>query len=497
MRLIEIASYLRLTFLRWKGFSRSDAATMKKILVFLCVSFSAVPVGSSFSEQISNDADPWWKWDYATGNWFGVRTALEDRGVEISGGYTAEVWGNTTGGLEQGAVYTGLLDFGATADLEKLVGWKGASVSTTWIWLSGRDASEDLVGNFLTVSNIAGFNTLRMLELWFQQDFLQRGDDAPPGLSIRVGQLTADSEFVISDYGALFTNGTFGWPAFLYTNIPEGGPGYPVGTLGVRVAVNPWEWITVQSAVFQGNVFAQDVNRHGFKWDLNPDLGYFWINELQVRWNQSEDTNALPGQAKFGAWFQTADFADPFFDENGLPLADSSSSGSPKTHPWNFGFYWILDQMLYREPRKLAAGTGLGKDGNSVPTANGSKQIIEKPSKQGLGWFGRIAFEPQNRNFVGFYFDTGLVYAGLIPTRDEDEIGIGFVYAQLTNGARQTLELEGSRRVGAEMVLELTYKAVLTPWLYIQPDAQLIINPGATQDLNNALVIGGRVSINF
>ncbi len=57
------------------------------------------------------------------------------------------------------------------------------------------------------------------------------------------------------------------------------------------------------------------------------------------------------------------------------------------------------------------------------------------------------------------------------------------------------MELEGSRGVDAEMVLE--FEAILTPWLYIQPDAQLIINPGATQDLNNAFVIGGRVSINF
>jgi porin len=193
-------------------------------------------------------------------------------------------------------------------DLEELVGWKGARVRTTWLWLSGRDASEDLVGNFLTISNIAGFNTLRMLELWFQQDFFQRGDDVASGLSIRLGQLTADREFIISDYGALFTNGSFGWPAFVYTNIPEGGPGYPMGTLGIRVALNPWEWMTLQSAVFQGNVFAQDVNRHGFRWDLNSDQGYFWINELQVRWNQ--DTKALPGQAKFGAWFHTADFPD-------------------------------------------------------------------------------------------------------------------------------------------------------------------------------------------
>jgi porin len=469
---------------------------MKKPLLLLCLSFSMVFGASSSSEQVSNDADPWWKWDYGTGDWFGMRTALEDEGVEISGGYTTEGWGNTTGGLKRGAVYTGLLDFGATIDLEKLVGWKGASVSTTWLWLSGRDASEDLVGNFLTISNIAGFNTLRMLELWFQQDFFEPGDDRPAGLSIRVGQLTADSEFVISDYGALFTNGTFGWPAFLYTNIPEGGPGYPMGTLGIRVAVNPWEWMTLQSAVFQGNVFAQNVNRHGFKWDLKSDEGYFWINELQVRWNQ--DTKALPGQAKFGAWFHTADFADPFFDEDGVPLVDADSSGNPETHSWNYGFYWILDQMLYREPgRESEPPTSLGKDGKSVSSSKESKQVEEEPSKQGLGWFGRIAFEPQDRNFVGFYFESGLVYTGLIPTRDEDQVGVGFVYAQLTNGARKTLELEGSRGVGAEMVLEFTYKAILTPWLNIQPDAQFIINPGATQDLNNSFIIGMRASVNF
>jgi porin len=470
---------------------------MKKALFFLCVSFSALVAGSSPPEQIESGADSWWTGDYATGDWLGVRTTLEDKGVEISGGYTAEVWGNTTGGLKQGAVYTGLLDFGATVNLEKLVGWKGASVSTTWLWLSGRDASEDLVGNFLTISNIAGFNTLRMLELWFQQDFFQPGDDGASGLSIRLGQLTADSEFIISDYGALFTNGSFGWPAFLYTNIPEGGPGYPMGTLGIRVAVNPWEWMTLQSAVFQGNVFAQDVNRHGFRWDLNSDLGYFWINELQVRWNHGENANALPGQAKFGAWFHTAGFADPFFDGDGVPLAGEDSSGNPQTHPWNYGFYWILDQMLYREPAESVTAAGFRKDGKSVAAGKGSEQVVEKPSQQGVGWFGRIAFGPQNRNFVGFYAESGLVYTGLIPTRDEDQVGIGFAYAQLTNGARKTLEFEGSHGVGAEMLLEVTYKAILAPWMYVQSDAQFIINPGGTQDLNNAFVLGGRVSINF
>ena len=454
----------------------------KKIaLLALLAAASAAQAGSPVTDQqIEPGATPWWEWDHMTGDWFGVRHQLEDKGVEFFGGYTVEVWGNTTGGLKQGAVYTGLLDFGVNLDFEKLVGWEGASFSTTWLWLSGRDASEDLAGNFLTVSNIAGFNTLRMFEMWFQQELFDGK------LSIRFGQLAADSEFVISDYGSFFLNGTFGWGPFLYTNLPEGGPGYPMGTLGVRVAYNPWEWLTVQSAVFQGNPFAQDVNRHGFRWDLDSSNGYTWLNEFQFRWNQ--DNDALPGQAKFGAWFQTAQFADPYYDEDGIPLADADSSGNPLLREWNYGFYWIVDQMLYRE--SSPASTTYDKDGKAVATKT-------EPSSQGLGWFGRIAFEPQDRNFLGFYFDTGLVYTGLIPTRDEDRFGVGFAYAQLTKGARRLLQDEGSTGVGAEMALEVSYEAVLTPWMTIQPDVQFIINPGGTQDLNSAFLVGGRLSVVF
>ena len=117
--------------------------------------------------------------------------------------------------------------------------------------------------------------------------------------------------------------------------------------------------------------------------------------------------------------------------------------------------------MLYREPGKAEpAVSGLSKDGKSVASSKASVAAEdEEASNQGLGWFGRIAFGPQNRNFVGFYVESGLVYTGAIPTRDEDQVGVGFVYAQLTNGARRTLELEGSRGVGAEMVLEVTYQA--------------------------------------
>lgn len=423
--------------------------------------------------RAQSEAAPILEWQQVTGDWQGVRPALSDHGVEIFGGYTVEVWGNTSGGLETGAVTTGLLDFGAEVDLEKALGWQGATVSTTWLWLSGRDASEDLVGNFLTISNIAGFNTLRMFELWFQQALLE------DKISLRIGQLSADSEFLISDYSGLFINGTFGWPALASTNLPNGGPGYPMGTPGARLAVNPVDWFTFQTAVFQGNVFAQDVNRHGFRWSLDAETGYTFLNEAQVRWNHRDDESGLPGQLKTGAWFQTGQSADA--------LAGTTSSG-------NCGFYAVLDQMLYREP---SSPTGLGREGKAV--ASGKKNMLptEEKSDQGLGCFGRIGFAPADRNFVCFYFDTGLTYKGLVPTRDNDTLGVGFGCAHLSRGAREGLASEGSSPEGAEMVLECTYQAELTPWLVVQPDVQYIIHPGGTSTLGNALVVGGRASITF
>jgi porin len=421
----------------------------------------------------------WLSADGITADWEGLRASLAGSGVEFQGVEQAELWGNTMGGLKQGTLYTGLLKFGLNLDLEKAVGWCGASVATTWLWLSGRDASQDLVGNFLTISGDAGFDTLRMFELWFQQNML---DDK---ISLRFGQISADTEFVISKYGATFINSTLGWPAFMYMNLPGGGPAYPMGTLGVRLAVDPLNWFRFQTAVFQGNVYAQDVNLHGFRWRLDRQNGLFSINEAQFSWDQGDHQTGLPGQFKAGAWLDTAQFAEP--NDNKLVRG-------------NYGFYFILDQMLYPKSAEMAQASTTGrKDGKSALSNAGGEGItaVEPPSDQGLGWFGRIAFEPLDHDFVGFYFDTGMAYKGLIPNRDGDTLGVAFGYAKLSSGAQRAMTDEGSVGVGAEMVLEATYLAQITKWLSIQPDVQLIINPGGNRDLTNALVIGGRVSITF
>jgi porin len=156
--------------------------------------------------------------------------------------------------------------------------------------------------------------------------------------------------------------------------------------------------------------------------------------------------------------------------------------------------------MLYREPAQKAENTDAERQsGKSTPGKSDGKGLTsaEPKSDQGLGYFGRIALEPQNSNFVGFYFDTGLTYKGLTPTRGDDTLGVAFAYARLTSGAKDAALGEGSVGVGSEMVLEATYQVQVTKWLNLQPNVQFIFNPGGNQDLANAVVVGGRVSITF
>jgi porin len=104
-------------------------------------------------------------------------------------------------------------------------------------------------------------------------------------------------------------------------------------------------------------------------------------------------------------------------------IAESTTSG-------NYGIYFILDQMLFCEPS---------------PAPSHSSVSLAK-SDQGLGGFGRLAFQPYDRNFLNFYFDTGL-----IPRRDDDTIGLAFAYAQVGSAAgnpsaltRATRQAKGS-----------------------------------------------------
>lgn len=391
----------------------------------------------------------------------GFRTRAAEKGVTFTAQYIAEIWGNPAGGISQGTVYTGLMTLEAKIDLQKLLAWRGASFSTRWYWLSGQDISAEHVGNIFTASNIAGYATIRMNELWLQQNF--SGDR----ISIRVGQLGADSEFYVSTYALVFLNAALSWSPTLFTNTPNGGPVYPMSAPAIRLALTPVNWLNYHGAVFQGNPFAQNVNRYGFRWNLSSSNGYFSIHELTFRVNQESGPRSLPGTFKIGGWFDTA------------PDANGSS-----TQPWNYGLYFLADEMLYRV-------TDL--DSNSVTDNKNQQATAASPGNKGLGMFTHVGLTPQNSSFINFYIDGGLTYKGLIPTRDNDVLGMAVGYGHLSHNA---LNNEGTSNPGYEIVLETTYQIELATWLNLQPDVQYVVHPSGT-NIANALVLGARATLSF
>lgn len=75
-----------------------------------------------------------------------------------------------------------------------------------------------------------------------------------------------------------------------------------------------------------------------------------------------------------------------------------------------------------------------------------------------------------------------VVYRGLISGRDEDVVGVGAAWARLNQGGSQE-----------ETVIEVFYKAQITPSMTIQPDMQYVINPSGLY--RDALAVGVRFQV--
>ena len=412
------------------------------------------------------------------GEFLGYRPKAETNGVVLSLQSVSDILGNTTGGQSQGTTYSGLLNIGLAVDLEKALGWEGTSFKNSWAWVYGRDLSQNYIHNSLPVSSIAGFPSFYCYELWIQQNLFH------DVVSLRGGLLNFDTEFMTSDTANLFLNSSFG-PMSLFTlNVPNGGPQYPQATPGLRLAIQPNSWLTFRSIFLQANTFQQPNNLFNFNWNFGPAGGLLNINEATAIWNKNPDALGLPGTAKLGCWFQTG---------QGPTGVETFSYGSPSAVAYSSGFYGIIDQALYQVPKK-SEGNDSGKNPKSSPQ---TPQPTEDSSAKGLNSFAQIGFDPQEVSVNSFFSSVGLVYTGLIPTRDADKLGASFAYAQMSNYLRDKAGVAGVPGASFEAVAELTYSIRLAPAIAIQPDLQYILHPGGTQQYGNALVVGARVVVDF
>jgi porin len=389
------------------------------------------------------------------------------------------------GGLRQGSVYEGRLNLAVDFDLAKLVGWSGATIHGNIFQIHGRGLSRDYIGNLMPVSSIEALETTRLYELWLEQKL------ANDKISVRAGQLAADTEFITSKYTDVFITSTFGWPAITALNLPSGGPSPPLAAVGARLKVDLSESITFLAAIFNGDPAGpgagdpQTRNRYGLNFRVNDPP--FMISELQYAYNHEKAAKGLPGTIKVGGWYHAGLFDDQRFTLAGLSRADPNGSGQPAQLRGDFGLYSVFEQQLLR------FGT--------------------ETDERGVGVFGRASISPSDRNLVDLYADGGINIIGPSATRPKDKFGIAMAYTQISSAARDLdrdfafFSQSNFPTRSYELLIALNYLVQVTDGWTINPTIQYIAHPGGgyvtppgtsvPQPLKDAIALGARSVMKF
>lgn len=393
--------------------------------------------------------------------------------VTVTLTYTSDLNADVRGGERRGAAYLQRVGLLADADLDRAIGWRGASAHVSVHSITGQGLSAHRVGNILTVSGIEAEPALRLFNLWVEQKIGR-------GATLRVGQFTAAQEFAISPTANLFVNATFGWPGSFATDLPSGGPAYPLAAPGVRLALVPGARTLIRLAAFAGDPAGagcgdpQRRDLHGLNgWRLTGKP--FAIAEI-VRSAAGGD----PGwSVVLGGWVHFDRFDDVRYDVAGRSLAGQTTDDPPLDHARNSAVYAILDAKVWQGKRRTVRG------------------------------FLRGSASPQDRNAINLYADGGLSLTAPFAGRPQDVVGIGAAVARISPRLRGLVKDQAAldpRRVLApavEAVFEFSYQAQLRPGLSVQPNIQLVVHPAASliadpplldRVLPNAMILGVRTA---
>ncbi len=409
---------------------------------------------------IENNEKSFWKRKFLTGDWGGLRTRLNNKGVVPTLTYVADIQGNPVGGARQGFKYFHNIGLDLIIHTEKLIGLKGGRFHVSVSQRSGESLTHRDIKNTFNVAQVCCGDTYKLVNLSYEQALFDEK------LNIRLGRISGGDEFLSSPLYWLFVqNGIDGNPVGIFFN--AGFSAYPNATWGVRVKSHPTKNFYIMAGAYNANQERIKNSNHGA--DFTFDGPYFFIAETGYHLNGLLSQRGLPGNYKIGGYHQSGDyqiFSDPDRTKNG-----------------KWGFYVLVDQMIYREK----GGHGIIAD-------------------QGLTPFAAFLFAPDDEiNSIPFFMNGGLVYKGLIPGRDQDYAGFALIYGKFTDKMNQDMAQATSfeltdnpmRPKDFEAVLEWMYKIQITQWLNIQPDVQYVIKPGGTGDIDNALVLGFQLGVSM
>jgi porin len=341
---------------------------------------------------------------------------------------TGDVWRNLSGGEAVGYTSLDKLQIGVTLDGESL-GAPGFKAHLFVFKTNGETLSRSRTGDLQTASNIEALSVTRLFSVWVEQRF---GPEGPGGVKARLGLMDLNDTFDSIGTAGLFLNSSHGIGPDISRSGVNGPSIFPVSSAGLQMTWAPRKDLTLRAAAFDG-IPGDPAHPKAFaSVRFGPRDGALLIAQADYAFRSD-------AQASLGVWTYTR-----------LP-------GIETPRP---GVYGFIDSPAPFGPRSRAWVRAGVADGRAQP--------------------------------VSAYLGGGVVWSGLSPGRDDDQLGLAIASATISGPTRRSLGLPH-----AETTWEATYSFTLGEVVRVQPDVQYIQHPSGAANLPDALVVGLRLVVDF
>ncbi len=430
----------------------------------------------------------WWEGKNLTGDWFGLRTSLaEDYGLTFSGRYYGALFGvlSSEGGSRgfwaEGIEFGAEQNFGKLLGNEPLKGLKGFGIFRYRASQAAANPNEfvEATGMFSPTNWYSGtqFRVLAFGMEFSTTDLLP----AENLFVVRGGWLQPQREFIDQPLSKLFLNNAVNSSKGVGGNIPFSSS---FSTWGGTLKINPTKWAYAKGGAFLSYPQATNSDNHGLAYQgfaQDPSQnGMFFMVETGI--TPKIGPEQLEGRYAVGGYYWGG--------------TRKSFNGTPGYG--QYGMYLQADQQIFREKSReelppQAKGPSDGKSFKQ-PVATTKPEL----SKQGLSVFNLVSLAPAYNNQFPFYFQSGLVYTGLIPWRDADLSLFSIAYGSYSEANIHALQGKGvTDQPDSTIFLEAGYRFAINRWAFVQPFTQYAIRPAGTGSTANAFILGFSTGITF
>ena len=392
-----------------------------------------------------------WNQEYMFGDWGGARSRLVERGVTFDfiniGDFLADVSGSPA---DRGS-YFGRLRASTDVDFNKLADFDG-EFFFSGVWQYGQNFSRQYLRVNTQASSIAGAQTARIDQFWYQQGFFK------DLFKLKVGQIAGVNEFGATDFFDILYNDELGYApnALFSANQPFSPAGKPgVVAWGDLSVVTPG--LYAKAGVF--TAFDNPYHPDDSGVDYNDDFNHGWVASFEVGYQ--EQNTRYSGVYKLG-----------------INVNDQVEYLNPATgaeYTGNFTAYAIAEKTVYH------------------PTDADQKLEMNK----GLDLLLELVGAPDDRNALAYEVTLGGRYTGLIPGRDKDKLGFGYIYSQNGSTFSEAYEAANGHGLDGESTFELDYQFNPMSWFSFQIDGQYILDPGGNNERSGIMVLGLRTIFRF